>query len=171
MTRVFVGLGSNEGDRRRSLSAAVSGIRDWPEVTTLAVSSLYETEYVGPGSQPAYLNACLALETVASPEQLLRLGQALERRAGRAPDGHLRPRPLDVDLLLYGTVQMRGPVLVVPHPRLTGRRFVLEPLVELGVSDIPGSARPAIALLQTRVIREQRVRRVRGDRWWESEAA
>jgi 2-amino-4-hydroxy-6-hydroxymethyldihydropteridine diphosphokinase len=168
---VFVGLGSNQGDRRRALAQAVRSIRRWPEVTVVAVSSLYETAYVGPGDQPAYLNACVELRTSVAPARLLQWGQALERDAGRAPDGHLRPRPLDVDLLLYGRDQVCDEDLVVPHPRLAARRFVLEPLAELGVLDIPGIDRSTDELLGTREIRRQSVHRVENPRWWEREAA
>ncbi len=125
--RAFLGLGSNVGDRRAHLRAAVAALPD-----VVAVSPVYETEPVGgPSGQGPYLNLVVALETDLSPRQLLEVGRRLEETAGRVraePDG---PRTLDVDVLVVGDLTVREPDLVVPHPRMWERRFVLAPLADL----------------------------------------
>lgn len=134
---VYVGLGSNLGRRRRNLLAAAAALRR-AGVVVCRASSLYESAYVGPGqAQPPYLNAVLEVTTSRSPLQLLELTQGIERRMGRSPVTHMQPRPLDVDLLFHGDVTCAGERLTLPHPRLAERRFVLEPLHELGVLDRP----------------------------------
>jgi 2-amino-4-hydroxy-6-hydroxymethyldihydropteridine diphosphokinase len=134
----YLGLGSNLGDRRALLQAAVEEL--WVHaVVVLASSSVYETEPVGEvRDQPAFLNACLRVETALAPEALLDACQAVERVQGRVlagEAGYVRhgPRPLDVDVLLYGEAPYSSQRLVVPHPALRERRFVLVPLEELGV--------------------------------------
>ena len=125
--RAYLGLGSNLGDRRASLRAAVYALPD-----VVAVSPVYETEPVGgpPGQQP-YLNLVVALDTERSPRELLELGQALEAAAGRVRTMADSPRTLDVDILLVGDLKVDDPDLVVPHPRMWQRRFVLAPLADL----------------------------------------
>ncbi len=130
--RAYLGLGSNLGDRRAHLRAAVDALPD-----VVAVSPVYETEPVGgpPGQQP-YLNLVVALDTERSPRELLALGQALEAAAARTrtePDG---PRTLDVDVLLVGDLTVQEPDLIVPHPRMWQRRFVLAPLADLATGDV-----------------------------------
>ena len=145
MTRAALGLGSNLGDRRAHLEAAVRGLAAAGEV--VAVSSFLDTEPVGP-PQPRYLNAALVLETGRTPRELLELGQELERRAGRERGGRWGPRTLDVDLLLYGDRILRERDLVVPHPRLQERLFVLEPLAEIALDwPVPGLGRTVRELL------------------------
>jgi 2-amino-4-hydroxy-6-hydroxymethyldihydropteridine diphosphokinase len=132
-----LGLGSNVGDRRANLQAAVEEL--WThDVAVLASSSVYETEPVGEVlDQPAFLNACVRVETELHPEALLDACKAVERALGRVlagESGYVRhgPRPIDVDVLLFGT-PFSSERLVVPHPALRERRFVLVPLLELGV--------------------------------------
>ena len=130
--RAYLGLGSNLGDRRAHLRAAVDAL---PEV--VAVSPVYETDPVGgPPGQSPYLNLVVALETDRSPRQLLELGQALETVAGRVRTERNGPRTLDVDVLLVGDLTVREPDLVVPHPRMWQRRFVLAPLADLAAGDV-----------------------------------
>ncbi len=142
--RVFVALGSNLGDRRAHLCAAVEGL---PGV--VAVSGVYETDPVGgPGGQPPYLNAVVELETDLSPRALLGIGQGLEAAAGRVRDTRWGPRTLDVDILLVGDLTVDEPDLTVPHPRLRERAFVLVPLHDVapdlvGRRPVDGSVRPA----------------------------
>lgn len=138
---VYLGLGGNEGDRLAHLRAAAFALWAHPEMEITACSRLYETEYVGPGRQAPYLNACLEVRTGLPPRVLLAVLKAVEARHGRAPDGHLRPRPLDLDLLLHGDLVLSEPGLTVPHPRLRERAFVLEPLRDL-VPDLilPGTS-------------------------------
>ncbi len=130
MTRAFLGLGSNLGDRWAHLREAVEELRRVESVT--AVSSVYETEPVGgPAGQGAYLNAVVELDTARSPRQLLELGRALEASAGRVRLERWGPRSLDVDVLLVGDLVVDEEDLVVPHPRLWERRFVVAPLSDL----------------------------------------
>lgn len=137
--RAFVGLGSNMGDREGHLRGAVA---DLPEV--VAVSSVYETEPVGgPAGQGQYLNLVVELFTERTPRQLLEVAQGLEAAAGRVrvPDERFGPRTLDVDILLVEGLTVDEPDLVVPHPRMHQRRFVLEPLAELAPELVPDAWR------------------------------
>ena len=132
MTRAYVGLGSNMGDRERMLWSAVHMLAFSPEVEVVAVSSIRETDPVGLADQPRFLNAAVALDTELEPRALLELLMAVERELGRTRDGpRFGPRTIDLDLLLYGDEVVDEPGLTVPHPRLHERRFVLEPLAEL----------------------------------------
>ena len=130
--RGYLGLGSNEGDRLGALRAAREQL-ERRGVTVLASSSAYETAPQGEVlDQPDFLNACLAIETDLAPEQLLDACKDVERALGRVPGG-LRhgPRPIDVDVLLLGDTIYRSDRLTLPHPEVSARRFVLEPLLEL----------------------------------------
>ena len=127
-----LGLGSNLGDRRAMLQAAIEAL--WAHgVRTLASSSVYETAPVGEVTdQPDFLNACLRAETALEPEPLLDACKAVERALGREPGGVRHgPRPVDVDILLLEGVTMRTERLTIPHAALAERRFVLEGLAEL----------------------------------------
>jgi 2-amino-4-hydroxy-6-hydroxymethyldihydropteridine diphosphokinase len=127
----YVGLGSNLGERRGHLEAALAALRATPGISEVRVSSLYETEPVGP-PQGRYLNAAARLRTGLPARRLLERLQAIERAAGRVRGPERNgPRSLDLDLLLYGDSRIREPDLVVPHPRLCERAFALEPLAEL----------------------------------------
>lgn len=134
MTRAYLGLGSNLGDRLARLQSAVDGLVDAPDVEVVAVSGVYETDPVGP-EQPDYLNAVVAVETSLDARALLAVAHALEAAAGREADPGRRerwgPRPLDVDILLVGDEQIDAPDLVVPHPRISERAFVLAPLADV----------------------------------------
>jgi 2-amino-4-hydroxy-6-hydroxymethyldihydropteridine diphosphokinase len=132
VTRAYVGLGANLGDRERTIRTAVHALGTEDGIEVVAVSTLRETEPVGVGEQPLYLNGVAALETALSAGQLLELLLAVEQRFGRVRvAGEHAPRTLDLDLLLYGHDEIDEPGLIVPHPRLHERRFVLEPLAEL----------------------------------------
>jgi 2-amino-4-hydroxy-6-hydroxymethyldihydropteridine diphosphokinase len=134
VTNGYLGLGSNVGDRRANLQAAVDALRRHG-VRVLASSSTYDTDPVGEIlDQPAFLNACLRIETALAPEQLLDACKAVERELGRTLDeGYVRhgPRAIDVDLLLLGDEPYRSERLALPHEQVTARRFVLVPLLEL----------------------------------------
>jgi 2-amino-4-hydroxy-6-hydroxymethyldihydropteridine diphosphokinase len=134
VVRAYVGLGSNLGDREETLRAAVVRLSASPRVQFVAVSSLRETDPVGPVTdQPRFLNGVVALETSLSPRELLDRLLELEAEFGRTREGPPGgPRTLDLDLLLYGNERVDEPGLSVPHPRLHERSFVLEPLEELG---------------------------------------
>ena len=132
MTRAFVGLGANLGDREGTLRSAVDALGAEAGVEVVAVSTLRETEPVGVGEQPLYLNGAAELETTLTARELLDRLLAVEQRFGRVRSpGEHGPRTLDLDLLLYGDGVIDEPGLTVPHPRLHERRFVLEPLAEL----------------------------------------
>ena len=132
MTRAYVGLGANLGDRERTLREAVSALAAEDRVEVAAVSALRETEPVGVGEQPLYLNGVAALDTTLGARKLLDRLLAVEQQFGRVRvPGEPGPRTLDLDLLLYGDEVIDEPGLTVPHPRLHERRFVLEPLAEL----------------------------------------
>jgi 2-amino-4-hydroxy-6-hydroxymethyldihydropteridine diphosphokinase len=132
VTLGYLGLGSNVGDRRGHLEAAV---RELPGhgVRVLASSSVYETEPVGLVlDQREFFNACLRVETDHGPEELLDACKAVERTLGRQPGGPRHgPRPIDVDVLLLGALQFESDRLTLPHAEVTTRRFVLVPLLEL----------------------------------------
>jgi 2-amino-4-hydroxy-6-hydroxymethyldihydropteridine diphosphokinase len=141
VTRAFVGLGSNLGERESTLRAAIGRLRTVPNVEVRAVSSFRDTAPVGYVDQPRFLNAVVELETSISARALLGVLLELERAFGRdrttAPP--MGPRTLDLDLLLYGESTIDEPLLQVPHPRLHERRFVLEPLAELDPGlEVPG---------------------------------
>ena len=133
MTTGYLGLGSNVGDRRANLQAAVDALPG-QGVTVLASSSTYDTDPVGLVlDQPAFLNACVRIGTDLEPEALLDACKAVERDLGRDLEGGVRhgPRPIDVDVLLLGDTDYRSDRLSLPHEQVTARRFVLIPLLEL----------------------------------------
>ena len=132
MTRAYVALGANLGDRERTLREAVAALAAEGGIEVVAVSTLRETEPVGVGEQPRFLNGAAAVETTLTARELLARLLAVEQRFGRVRvPGEHAPRTLDLDLLLYGEDVIEEPGLAVPHPRLHERRFVLEPLAEL----------------------------------------
>ncbi len=132
MTRAYVGVGSNLGDRAATIAKALEALAAEPGVEVVACSQLRETEPVGFLDQPRFLNGAVALDTSLSPRALLERLLAIERALGRRRDGpRFGPRTIDLDLLLYGDLEVDEPGLTLPHPRLHERRFVLEPLAEL----------------------------------------
>jgi 2-amino-4-hydroxy-6-hydroxymethyldihydropteridine diphosphokinase len=148
VTRAYVGLGANLGDRERILRGALAALGDENGIDVVAVSTLRETEPVGVGEQPLFLNGAAALETTLGAGELLDRLLAVEHRFGRVRvPGEHGPRTLDLDLLLYGDEQIEQPGLTVPHPRLHERRFVLEPLAELDPELVVPGRGPVEALL------------------------
>ncbi|MCY4575388.1 MAG: 2-amino-4-hydroxy-6-hydroxymethyldihydropteridine diphosphokinase [Chloroflexi bacterium] len=134
MATAYLGLGANLGDREATLGGAVAELGGIGDV--VAASALYETEPVGYVDQPAFLNACVALRTELSPEELLKFVKGMESRAGRAESFRNAPRPLDIDILLYVNdggepVVMESERLTIPHLRMHERGFVLVPLGEI----------------------------------------
>lgn len=128
--RVMLALGGNMGDRLAEMQAGLDAMAR-RGLDILDVSAVWESAYVGPGLQSDYLNACCVARTDLDPGTLLALLKAVESERGRAPDGHMKPRPLDIDILLYGDAVVDRPGLTVPHPRMRERAFVLEPLNEV----------------------------------------
>lgn len=138
--QAFLGLGSNMGDRLGHLRRALFALATHPEIQVTGCSGVFETEFVGEGQQAAYLNACVRVNTRLAPEVLLAVLKGAEQRHGRQPDGHLLPRPLDLDILLYGDQVQGGQILTLPHPRMRERAFVLEPLSQIAaVEKFPDS--------------------------------
>lgn len=135
---VCLGLGSNMGDRFEHLRLGIRALQDHGRVVVLSVSSIYESEFVGEGVQDPYLNACLCLRTTLTPNELLGLLKVIEEGRGRRPGSHMQPRPLDLDILFFGDRHFTSKGLIVPHPRMMERSFVLEPLAEL----VPGKKNP-----------------------------
>jgi 2-amino-4-hydroxy-6-hydroxymethyldihydropteridine diphosphokinase len=132
LTKAYVGLGANLGDRRATIERALELLGAAEGVEVLAVSSLRETDPVGFTEQPRFLNGAAAVETALAASELLSVLLDVERRLGRTREGpRFGPRAIDLDLLLYGDAQVDEPGLTVPHPRLHERRFALEPLAEL----------------------------------------
>ena len=134
MTIAYLGLGSNLGNREANLRMALSAMTRMCRL--VAVSSLYETAPV-PEGQPPFYNAACAVETGLEPPQLLRFLKAIEEEVGRRPGAELNgPRPIDIDILLYGDATFENERIKIPHPRMTERPFVLIPLGEIA-PDVP----------------------------------
>lgn len=148
----YVGLGANAGDRAAALRAALAALGAADGLRVAAVSPVYETEahrLPGQGPQPDHLNAVAEVRTTRAPDALLGVFHALERLAGRDPAASpWSPRPLDLDLLLYGDRVLETPALTLPHPRLAERRFVLQPLADLAPDlAVPGTGHTVADLL------------------------
>ncbi len=126
---VFLSLGSNLGDRSANLRSAIAALGQLGRVT--AVSSFYETEPVEFRAQPWFLNCAVAMETELMPKQFLARVHAIEQQLGRRRLQPKGPRTIDVDILLFGSSVVDTPALVIPHPAMHARRFVLEPLAEI----------------------------------------
>lgn len=134
MATVYLGLGSNLGDRRANLEAGLARLAAVPGVSLERVAAFRETRPVGgPEGQGDFLNTACVVETEMAPEELLKAIHEIERDAGRrrAEETRWGPRTLDIDILLWDDLVMATPELAIPHPRLAEREFVLEPLAEL----------------------------------------
>jgi 2-amino-4-hydroxy-6-hydroxymethyldihydropteridine diphosphokinase len=134
MTRVCIGIGTNVGDRHAHLALARRALAALPDTQLLGFSGSYETAPVGPIEQGDFLNAAALIATALSPRDLLAHLRDIERQAGRPPEVRRvkwGPRPLDLDILLYGDVVMDDDKLAIPHPRMHERWFVLKPLADV----------------------------------------
>jgi 2-amino-4-hydroxy-6-hydroxymethyldihydropteridine diphosphokinase len=146
VTRAYVALGSNLGDREGTLRTALEALAAEPGIDVVAVSRFYDTDPVGYVDQPRFLNGAAAIDTELPAGELLERLLAVELRFGRsredvpaAAPGFGGPRTLDLDLLLYGEAEIEEPGLRIPHPRMHERRFVLEPLADLDPAlEVPG---------------------------------
>ena len=146
MTRAYLGLGANLGDRQATMRAALVALGATPNVRVVAVSTIRETDPVGFVDQPRFLNAAAAVETELGARELLDELVRIERSLGRTREGpRFGPRTIDLDLLLFGDEVVDEPGLTVPHPRLHERAFVLDPLAELD----PGLVVPGLGRLET----------------------
>lgn len=129
---VWLGLGANLGDPLDQLVRTVDLLDRDRSFSEVRSSRIWRGAYVGPGgTQPAYFNLCLFARTGLTPAEVRSITQGMEREAGRPDDTHGDPRVLDIDLLLFDTLVLDTPELILPHPRMRERRFVLAPLAEL----------------------------------------
>lgn len=150
MARVFLGLGSNVGDRLRYLQRAVDELRSRDGVVPTKVSSVYETEPVGVKDQRDFLNLALEVEVLLAPEELLRTVKEVEKKVGRKLAERWGPREIDIDILLYNDQTTNVGELRIPHPELAQRKFVLVSLQELdGQLVHPAQRRTVGDLLKT----------------------
>lgn len=158
MTVAWLGIGANLGDARQTLKDAVVCLAQQHTLTVLAKSSLYRTAPVDAGGDD-YFNCVVKLETRLAVHELLALCQRVEHHFGRERPFRNAPRTLDIDILLYGDAVIDEPDLIVPHPRMTGRAFVLVPAVEIDPDlAIPGHG-PATALLPA--VADQRIEKIK----------
>ena len=153
----FIGLGANLGERAITIERALALLRAAQNIRVMAVSSFHETQPVGgPPNQPLYLNAAAELNTSLRPRELLDTMLELERRLGRdrsSPERNL-PRAIDLDVLFYGAEKIDEPGLIVPHPRLHEREFVLGPLNEIA----PQWLHPVLKKSVAQLMRELQLR-------------
>ena len=161
MTKIFLGIGGNLGDRREVMRSAVAEIRE--VLDDVQVSSLYETAAWGVTDQPAFLNAVVRGRTTLAPLEVLDAMQAIEHKLGRVREQHWGPRVIDIDMLLYGDEIIDEPRLTVPHPYMSQRGFVLRPLADLaaGLTLPDGSL---VGELLTTVSQDD-LRRIEGPGW------
>ncbi len=150
MRPAYLALGSNLGDRKATLDAALLALAETPGLALRAVSSYHETAPVGgPGGQGAFLNAAAVVETTLEPRQLMTALQTIEAQSGRVRDVRWDKRTLDLDLLLYADMVFDEPGLTIPHPRMAVRRFVLDPLAEIAPDAIdPLTGRTVVELIE-----------------------
>jgi len=127
----YIALGSNMGDRERFLFNAIRQLEDHEAVRVTAQSGIYETEPVGYADQGPFLNMAIEVETTLSAAALLGVMAQIEQRLGRTRDVRFGPRTIDLDMLLYDDLRQDDPELILPHPRMMERAFVLVPLVEI----------------------------------------
>jgi 2-amino-4-hydroxy-6-hydroxymethyldihydropteridine diphosphokinase len=132
MTIAYIGIGSNVGDRVGFVRDAVAAMDETEGITVEKASSLYETSPIGGPPQRSFVNLVVRIETALDPRELLESVKAIESRMGREPsDIHWGPRVVDLDVLTFGDEKVSEPDLEIPHPRMTQRRFVLIPLLEV----------------------------------------
>jgi len=129
--RVFLGLGSNVGERQKFLNRAVGELQNVHDTKVVWASSVYETDPVGKTDQPKFLNAALEIETALPPGELHGELQSIEQRVGRRKGERWGPREIDIDVLLYDGLVFNDGGFQVPHPEMEGRKFVLVPLKEI----------------------------------------
>jgi 2-amino-4-hydroxy-6-hydroxymethyldihydropteridine diphosphokinase len=133
---IVLGLGSNLGEREKNIIAAIVALKKHPDIVIHKVSSLYETEPVGVKEQPGFLNAVISIVTQLPPLELLEICLGVERDLGRIRKQRWGPRNIDIDILLYDDMTVELDRLILPHPRLHERHFVLVPLQEIA-GDVP----------------------------------
>ncbi len=160
LVAVYLGLGSNLGNRQDNLDRALDFLSQRLQVGK--ISSIYETEPVGNINQPRFLNLACQAYTRLAPTELLTLAKGIENKLGRTSSQPNTPRPIDIDILLYDQRVIETPELVIPHPRLTERAFVLIPLAEIAPALVhPASGKTVKELLEA-------VRETQGVFRWEN---
>jgi len=157
--RVYLGLGTNLGDREANLREAICRLEK--RVAIDALSALYETLPMGPPDQPWYLNAACGGVTELKPGELLAFIKGVERKMGRTPTVHWGPRIIDIDILFYDDRVLSTPELVIPHPGIPYRLFVLAPLADIAPElTHPHLGEPISALLRARLSDSDQIRRI-----------
>ncbi|KPL07622.1 hypothetical protein AMJ86_03765 [bacterium SM23_57] len=130
-SRVFIGLGSNLGNREEHIYNALRLMHYLPTINVVGTSPIYETEPIGVEGHPDYLNMTAEIITTLQPEELLHALQSLEAELGRYSHGNLEPRTIDLDILIFGDQVVDADFLTIPHPRITERRYVLRTLLDI----------------------------------------
>lgn len=167
VANVFLGLGANEGDREANIKKAIDLLNQSGDIRIKAVSSLYESKAVGVSVQPKYVNCVIKVETGRDPHSLLKATKSIEAALGRQPDTHTLPRPMDIDILLYGDIALDSLDLRIPHSRLKTRRFVIEPLLEIDPNAIdPTTSKPLRDFLDE-VMSQEMVKIKNSDEVWD----
>lgn len=146
MAEAFLGLGSNLGDKHRMLEEALARLDATPGIRVTARSGFYRTPPWGDTNQDWFLNAAASVSTSLSPHDLLAACLSVERQMGRVRERKWGPRSIDIDVLVYGSERVASETLVLPHPFLLERAFVLKPLVEIAPDLVVGEVRIADAL-------------------------
>ena len=160
MVKVYFGLGSNLGNRQHNLDMALDFLSQRLQVEK--VSPVYDTEPIGNTNQPRFLNMVCQVFTRLMPEGLLALAKAIESKMGRSGKSN-EPRPIDIDILLYGDKVIETPELVIPHPRMMERAFVLVPMAEIA----PDLAHPVSDKTMKELLKA--IKEVQGVFKWESD--
>lgn len=155
MTEAFIGLGGNIGERLTTLARALSLVEELPATRLITVSEAFESEPWGGVEQPAFANAVAQIETAMGAPALLGELKRIEAELGRTSGVRYGPRPIDLDILLFGAEEWDTPELTVPHPRLAERQFALLPLLEIapGVTRPDGTAFDPAAATEGRLVR------------------
>lgn len=143
---MFLGLGSNLGEREANIREALARLEALPETSVTRVSRLVETEPWGVTDQPPFINGAAELRTELEPEALLKAVKEIEREVGRVPTVRWGPRIIDLDMLLYGSRKIHLPHLKLPHPHILERAFVLDPLTEIAPEVVEELRRAAVSL-------------------------
>jgi len=131
MESVYIGIGSNLGDRQKNIDLAIENLRSTSSIVVEKISSIYETDPVGGPPQGKFLNGVIRIKTALSPKELLAILKEIEKSLGRRQAVRFGPRVIDLDILTYGDIRINEENLIIPHPRMNEREFVLQGLREI----------------------------------------